>query len=150
MQLVLPCRIRQRRRFCSLSCAGKGKIRNPKGNIAAVNKWREVNGSWNKGKTYQAISVDKHWNWQGGKTKESLAARASAPYRNWRKAVFERDGRNCVLCGKDGPRLAADHIKSFSRYPELRFDVNNGRVLCHPCHKLTPNYAGKVRINMYA
>jgi hypothetical protein len=28
-------------------------------------------------------------------------------------------------------------------WPELRFDVGNGRTLCFDCHKKTPNYGYK-------
>ncbi len=137
-------------KYCSISCGSKGKNRNPRGNIKAVNEWRKENGSWNRGKKYLAISGSKHWNWQGGKTKESLAARASSEYKYWRKQVYERDEYKCVICGYRGNQLIADHIKSFSRYPDLRFALHNGRTLCRECHKLTPNYCGRVRVNIYA
>ena len=28
------------------------------------------------------------------------------------------------------------HIRSYANYPSLRYDVNNGIVLCARCHKL--------------
>lgn len=48
----------------------------------------------------------------------------------------------CVICGKGG-KLQSDHIKPFALYPELRFDVNNGRTLCISCHIKTDTYGGK-------
>jgi 5-methylcytosine-specific restriction endonuclease McrA len=61
-------------------------------------------------------------------------------YRLWRESVFGRDDWTCVLCGRRGGRLVADHIKSWRYNPELRFDLDNGRTLCDPCHTRTPNY----------
>jgi len=44
------------------------------------------------------------------------------------------DGKqSCGHCGAK-PRLHADHIKPWKDYPELRFDVSNGRTLCEDCH----------------
>ena len=43
-----------------------------------------------------------------------------------------------------GGKLNADHIKPFSLFPELRFDLNNGRTLCVECHKKTDTYCEKI------
>jgi hypothetical protein len=106
--------------------------------------------SWNKGKKLTPehianISGENHHNWQGGKTPEKLKVRNSIKYRDWRTAVFERDNYTCQECGIRGGILNADHIKPFSLFPELRFDVDNGRTLCVPCHKKTVTYGGRTK-----
>lgn len=75
-------------------------------------------------------------NWRGGTMTANTAIRESLEYEDWRKKVFERDCYTCQTCGEIGGRLEADHIKIFSLYPELRFDINNGQTLCKPCHRL--------------
>lgn len=82
---------------------------------------------------------DSPW-WQGGKTEEAKRIRASMDFRLWREAVFKRDDYTCQICGQRGGRLHPDHIKRFSMFPELRFEINNGRTLCESCHKQTPTY----------
>lgn len=83
--------------------------------------------------------------WKGGITPEVRAIRTSFEYKLWREAVFKRDNFTCVFCGVRGQRLNADHIKPFSVFKELRFDVDNGRTLCVPCHKATPTYGNRSR-----
>lgn len=88
--------------------------------------------------------------WKGGKRGEVSLIRGSFQYKKWRLSVYVRDNFTCVTCGdknykgrNKSVKLEADHIKPFAHYPELRFDVSNGRTLCVPCHKLTDTYAGK-------
>lgn len=80
--------------------------------------------------------------WKGGKTPEKIILRMSRRYKEWREVVYRRDNYTCQMCGKRGCRLVADHIKSFAHFPELRFDLTNGRTLCVGCHKKTGNYGG--------
>ena len=74
-------------------------------------------------------------NWQGGITPKSIAIRMSIEYRLWREAVFARDNWTCETCKEKGGRLNAHHIKSFSKFPELRFAIDNGQTLCRKCHR---------------
>jgi hypothetical protein len=85
-------------------------------------------------------SGDKSHFWRGGITDLNQKIRNSAQSKEWRTAVFTRDGYKCVSCGQNGGKLCADHIKSFSLYPALRFDLFNGRTLCYPCHQKTENF----------
>ena len=80
--------------------------------------------------------------WKGGNSEHYKNGYYSGEYRWWRMAVFERDNFTCQGCKKVGGYLTAHHIKSFNKYPELRFNINNGVTLCEDCHKLTDNYKG--------
>lgn len=60
--------------------------------------------------------------------------RNSAASRNWRNEVFKRDNYTCQNCKKVGDVLNAHHVKPFSIYPELRFELSNGLTLCKRCH----------------
>lgn len=115
-----------------------------KGNTHKLGKSQDVSAE-----TKEKIAATKrgHLNhfWRGGVTAEHQRIRRSWEYRAWREAVFSRDGYACQECAaKNGDGravyLEADHIKPFSTHPDLRFDVDNGRTLCRPCHRLTPTF----------
>lgn len=80
---------------------------------------------------------NKNPNWKGGVTPLNRLLRKGWRYQQWRSKVFERDNWICQTCGRRGCRLEAHHIKSWAKYPELRFDIDNGVTLCCDCHKLT-------------
>ena len=55
--------------------------------------------------------------------------------RRWsavRRAVFERDGWRCVMCGKAG-RLECDHVRPLDKGGNP-WDPDNLQSLCRSCH----------------
>lgn len=60
--------------------------------------------------------------------------RKSEEGASWRLAVFKRDGYKCQCCRNHG-KIHAHHLKSFTRFPELRYDIGNGVTLCEICHR---------------
>lgn len=164
-----PVNRRWKHVFCSKSCKGKWYFtndnpakkesvrrilseqkmgdKNPRFGKPSWNSGKKgLQVAWNKGKSYPQFQGKNSSNWKGGITPINKAIRNSPKYKRWREAVFERDDYTCVRCGERGGTLNGDHIKSFSMFPELRFDLNNGRTLCVPCHKKTDTYAGRGRI----
>ncbi len=101
-------------------------------------------GSWNKGKLGE-YNLPKRKPENELLTPINNRIRHSPKYKAWRKKIFERDDYTCVKCGQRGGKLNADHIKSFARFPELRFELSNGRTMCIPCHKQTDTYGWKSR-----
>lgn len=80
-------------------------------------------------------------NWRGGSYRtERQSAMATWQYREWRMAVFRRDDFTCQSCGERGGTLNADHIRPWSKFPDLRYELNNGRTLCVNCHRETPTW----------
>lgn len=80
---------------------------------------------------------EKCGNWKGGISSINARIRNNIQYRLWREAVLARDHWNCQNCGQVNKVLHVHHIKSFAKYPELRFAIDNGITLCRQCHQLT-------------
>lgn len=141
--------------YCSLQCLGAARRGKPNGRKGEPNfKMRGANNPManeeiRKKHRQNLIRGKEHYFWKGGVTPIYKTIRKSPEYIAWRLSVFERDNYTCIECGArpgNGKRvdLQADHIKPFALYPELRFDLDNGRSLCIPCHKLTDTYGGKI------
>lgn len=79
--------------------------------------------------------------WKGGKYADR-PQRPQGKRKRWRDAVLERDNYTCQWCGR-ADRLHADHIRPYAQYPELQWNVNNGRTLCVACHRQTDTYGGR-------
>lgn len=147
------------RKYCSQSCR---TISNNKKMIPS-DRQREWARELGKKMKYRKISNEtriknreanlgnKSHFWKGGLTSENTKLRNSVFSRNWRKAVYERDNYTCQKCGlrsKKGKSviLNADHIKPWSLFPELRFNINNGRTLCIDCHRNTETFGSRTSI----
>jgi len=60
--------------------------------------------------------------------------RTNGEYQKWRKLVYNRDKYTCQVCKRRNVRLNAHHILGFSKFRNLRYDVDNGITLCSSCH----------------
>lgn len=73
-------------------------------------------------------------NWKGGVKPLHQQIRNHKSYIDWRDSVFKRDKYTCQDCGQVGGNLHAHHIASFSKHPDLRTELSNGKTLCDECH----------------
>lgn len=78
-------------------------------------------------------------NWRGGKTSSDQTERSRVEFRAWRVKVFELNKHKCNICG-ELKYLVAHHKKSFKDYPELRYRISNGIILCRKCHPSVHKY----------
>ena len=109
---------------------------------------------WRK-KRSETMKGEKNHNYKHGLARDKRylkkVIRNSFEYKEWRKAIFEKDNYTCQICGAKSQKgisvyLEADHILSFDKYIKLRFDITNGRTLCRECHRKTHNFGVKVWI----
>ena len=64
---------------------------------------------------------------------------------NFRDAVYDRDGHQCVMCGKRNCKLDAHHIKDRHEMPNGGYVLENGITLCagedqNNCHWKAEQY----------
>lgn len=105
-----------------------------------------------EGRRKTAPRGEKHWCWKGGISPLRNRLEKSFAYKQWRKAVFERDNYTCQDCRKRGGNLEAHHIKPFltllkkvdgkdncEKYLyaleyKILWDISNGITYCVKCH----------------
>lgn len=133
----------KRIKFCSRSCATKSR---PPMHLG-IKHSNETKLKMRKAKL--GIRGSAHWNWRGGNRTERQIAMKRDEYIQWRKSIFTRDNFTCQICKKYNGYLEADHIKPWALYPELRYDISNGRTLCRPCHITTPTWGGRSKGAIY-
>jgi hypothetical protein len=74
--------------------------------------------------------------------------RKSQSYIDWLKAVRNRDQYQCKMSNKDcSGILECHHILSWREHPELRYDINNGILLCKFHHPR--KYSEEKRLSPY-
>jgi 5-methylcytosine-specific restriction endonuclease McrA len=135
------------------------KATKEKMHIAQIERFKK-NPTWNKGlkgfmkqtemvkKLISQKNTGKNnYHWKGGVSRAYKTGYYSVEYKKWREAVMKRDNFTCQKCGKKRCYLTAHHIRSFAKYPELRYERANGITLCEKCHEKTDNYKGKAKKN---
>lgn len=162
----------RRRKFCSQQCFGQdkrgkpawnagiktghapwlGKVRSPE----TVEKIRQAHlGRTVPQEVRDKIRLTSLGRSRGGVSSIALIVRGMTEYKNWRRAVFERDAYTCQDCDATKVYLNADHHRvSFAtllRQHKITstieaaacsalWDISNGRTLCLDCHKKTPTF----------
>ena len=129
------------KKYCSKDCRNKGYVgkKHTKEHCKKISeslKGKIPKNAWRSG--------ELHPMWNPDRTDQR--ERFTNKYRDWRYAVIKRDKWTCQICGdkrSSGKNFCVDHIKPFSTYPELRYEISNGRVLCNECHRKTDTYCRK-------
>ncbi len=116
------------RKFCSIKCR-------PPASLGRKSPWTTARNIRDNPKR----KMERHWNWNTDRSKIVVRGdnieRRSVQYTQWRRKVCNRDNWKCKMDNKDCKgRLEVHHIVSFTEYPELRYEINNGIVLCHFHH----------------
>lgn len=156
-----PCRSKRKNEgsFCGRKCHSLYQIGKPmsdsfKMKISALHKGSKrseatkrkmslaINLAYKEGRMPD-LRGKKNPFWRGGH-KWYNPIRSSAQYKRWRKLVLSTKGRRCEWCNSSD-RIEIDHIKPFLLFPDLRFELSNGRVLCRNCHKTTETYGTRVK-----
>lgn len=105
------------------------------GHPAPTTAFKKGQASPNKGKPAPWARGENNVNWRGGVSDVNRSIRSSDKYKQWRSTVFKRDDFLCQNCKNVKYKgIVAHHIKEFSEFPELRFEVSNGLTLCRACH----------------
>ncbi|NBQ69324.1 MAG: hypothetical protein EBU46_11050 [Nitrosomonadaceae bacterium] len=142
-------------KFCSRACMGAMQGPQRRGRVTSEEVKRKISAA-HMGKIFSTetrakMSVAKKGKyfgknnpaWKGGITPVNRRIRGSSAFRLWKKAVLTRDHHTCVVCGSKD-HLHADHIQPFALFPELRFELTNGRTLCVVCHRTSSTWGGRV------
>ena len=79
---------------------------------------------------------ENHQRWIKDRTQVKRQAERNSPlYKQWSRAVKNRDGWKCRMANNNCQgKVIAHHILAWRDYPELRYVINNGITLCHAHH----------------
>jgi hypothetical protein len=124
-----------------IAISNTGKKRTPE-QLATLSKAHIGIPNQHKGEKLPERSGSNHWNWKEDRTSLIVSEKKhlDGKYREWMKAVKDRDSWKCKMGNEDcSGRVVAHHILRWSLFPELRYEVNNGITLCAFHHPLKIN-----------
>ena len=104
-----------------------------------------------KGKIRDAQRGENNYKWNPNREEVMGNKRdnTNAEYHLWARNIKRRDNWKCKISNEEcSGRLEAHHILPWSKFPELRYELNNGITLCHKHHpksrdaeiKLAPSF----------
>lgn len=122
---------------CSYKCSNslpKSRNKGKKASIKTKEKMRL--SAIGKKHPWAALKGELNHNWIKDRTKlAKRQERNDMAYKEWRRLVKNRDGWKCKISNNDcSGSVVAHHILGWTKYPELRYEVNNGITLCHFHH----------------
>ena len=117
----------ERKKYCSHVC--RGKVNGKKCDMTKL--WEKANTSEANAKKVRVGKNHPKWITDRNKVK----SRARPEMTQWRNFVFTRDNFTCKYCQKIGGKLEAHHKAPYSKFPKLRWELDNGITLCESCHK---------------
>lgn len=123
-----------RKKYCSQSCRSKDHADVNRANLLKIDRTKQ-----------KAIVSQRrgtaHPRWIADRTQivgRHVRQFHDGDYKQWRKAVCDRDSWKCKLLGDDcSGRLEVHHILTWKNHPDLRYSVDNGICLCHFHHPKT-------------
>lgn len=106
------------------------------GNQCSINITNLKNGNTTTcGDRSKHYSQEHNGHWKGGITPKLISARNCNRYDQWRDAVYKKCWYTCQCCGEYKEIIKnAHHIRNFASNEDLRYDKNNGILLCEQCH----------------
>lgn len=106
----------------------------PEESKAAMIEKKKGKVAWNKGLPSPWTSERNKINNPQKKGELSTTWKGGRWVYQKRKAL-ERDNYTCQKCGmRDDEIMQVDHIKQQSKFPELKYDIQNLQTLCPNCH----------------
>lgn len=117
--------------LCQCDCGGENSLKSvaashlKSGKIVSCGCWQRENHTG-----------PNAYNWKGGVNSEDHKARHTPEGEKWRADVLIRDNGICQCCGSN-KSLNVHHIYNFVNNLNLRYNIDNGIVLCEKCHGMT-------------
>jgi len=131
----------------NMSKARKGKPSNAKGKTFSTSARVRIGIAQRQ---RYAGDPTRHPRWISDRTQLKTGREKSydTKYKYWMREVKSRDGWKCRMADDTCKgRLEAHHILPWAKFPELRYQINNGITLC--CHHHPRTRAAEVGLSPF-